>query len=208
MLYWIIISIEYKVDSERVLSVSNRNDVALQIGTTLSRNIMCIKKSITRYKNRGYINNNLLKVKAWRLCSTDEVVSIPGKSDGYKVWCYCRCMARPNCCYRLWSWNIVLIHSNNASRQVVYSVQSRRIWRLAMRSWFLSLLEIVVVVSKWLVVFITVSNCRYKLSGNLYREGKRWICSLQNKRRDIPWLCCNLTDWVFYTGTKNDCFLQ
>ena len=33
----------------------------------------------------------------------------------------------------------------------------------------LSLLEIVVV-SKVLVVFITVSNCRYKLSGNLYLE--------------------------------------
>ena len=38
-------------------------------------------------------------------------------------------------------------------------------------------------------------------------RGKRRIFTQQNKRRGIPWLCCNLTDWVFYTGMKNDCFL-
>ena len=49
-----------------------------------------------------------------------------------------------------------------------------------MRSWFLSLLE-VVVVSKGLIVFITGSKVRTAattLSGNLYREGKQQIYTL------------------------------
>ena len=72
-----------------------------------------------------------------------------------------------------------------------------------MRSWFLSLLEIVVV-GKGPVVLTTGAT----LSGNLYQEGKRRICTQQNKRRDIPWPCGNLTDCVFYTGMNNDCYLQ
>ena len=80
-----------------------------------------------------------------------------------------------------------------------------------MRSWFLRLLEIIVVgkglivFSKGLVVFITSSNCLWKsLSGKEYNQ----YAHNKNMRRDIQLLCHNLNDWVFYTGMKkNDCFL-
>ena len=45
----------------------------------------------------------------------------------------------------------------------------------------------------------------FKLPVQYYLElfiGKeRQICTQQNKRY-IPWLCHNLTDWVFYTATQ------
>ena len=64
------------------------------------------------------------------------------------------------------------------------------------------------VVSKGLVVSITGSNCWYNIIWKALSGRETMICTQQNKRRDIPWLCHNLSDWVFYTGTKNGGFLQ
>ena len=58
-----------------------------------------------------------------------------------------------------------------------------------MRSWFLSLLEIVVV-GKGLAVFITSLNCRY--NRNLYLGKNTTNTTQQNMRRDIQWLLAML----------------
>ena len=55
---------------------------------------------------------------------------------------------------------------------------------------------------------------QFKLPVQLYLEifiperKTTYMHSTKYKRIDIPWLCRNLTDGVFYTGMKNDCFLS